>query len=197
MLRGGGPGDYVTCENECRPAPPGTAWEMCTCINDMWGFTRHDYNYKTVNQLIFTLTQCAAQGGNFLLNIGPRPDGSVPAPQARRLMAVGDWLKVHGEAIYGTERLRRAFTANGRLTRRDGRVYFHVFYWPGRRYPVARLDAETLGAPIGAAKVKAWLLTTGQRLKTEWDGNRLVLSGLPASPPDRRNTVIVVEATAR
>jgi hypothetical protein len=50
---------------------------MCVCISDLWGYCPHDYNYKTVSQLVFLPVDCAVQGGNLLLNIGPRPDGSV------------------------------------------------------------------------------------------------------------------------
>ncbi len=191
--RNGIPGDFDTCENECHPAPMGVDWEMCTCINDMWGYTPHDYNYKTVNQLLFLLANCACQGGNLLLNIGPRADGTIPEEQAERLRAVGDWLRIHGEAIRGTERLSKAMFAGGRITRKGRRLYLHTLYWPGNRMIVANLPAETLQATPGEAVVHARILTTGQPLDCHWDGTRLILEGLPETPPDRANTIITLD----
>ena len=107
------PEDFTTqhSENVCRASEPGRSWEMCTCMNDLWGYCPHDYNYKTVNQLIFLLVDCAVQGGNFLLNIGPRPDGSVPGPQVERLEAVGEWLKIHGESRFTASNALKVLTS--------------------------------------------------------------------------------------
>lgn len=191
--RAGTAEDFVTCENECKPAARGTDWEMCVCINDLWGYARHDYNHKTVNQLIFLLVNCAVQGGNFLLNIGPRGDGSVPGEQIARLEAVGQWLERHGDAVYGVERLEQPMFGNGRVTRREGRLYFHVLYWPGTTMRIPGLTADLLGGAPGAAQVKARLLTTGQELKTAWDDDILVIAGLPPEPPDKADSVVVLE----
>jgi alpha-L-fucosidase len=184
--------DYVTCENECRPAPPGTAWEMCTCINDLWGYCRHDYNYKTRNQILFLLVNCAVQGGNLLLNVGPQANGTVPARQQRVLSQVGDWLAVHGDSVYGVDRLPSPYFGAGRITRKGGRLYLHTFYWPGRTMRVPNLTADLLGGPPGTVPVTASILTTGHPAPTRWDGTVLTISGLPASPPDRADTVIVL-----
>lgn len=191
--RSGTKEDYVTCENECKPAPYGEDWEMCTCINDIWGYCEHDYNYKTVNQLIFLLVNCATQGGNLLLNIGPRGDGSVPVEQVKRLQAVGRWLDVHGESVYGTERFRRAFFGYGRVTRKGHRLYFHILYWPGETMRIPRLESDMLGGEAGRVKIRAMLLTTGQRVKTRWDGSTLVICGLPSAPPDKADSVLAVD----
>lgn len=131
--RSGSPEDFSCCENECRPSPRGRDWEMCICINDIWGYCEHDYNYKTVNQLIFLLANCASQGGNLLLNVGPRPDGSIPGEQVARLEAMGKWLKTNGESIYGSERPERAMTGCGRVTAAGDAVYIHALYWFGKQ----------------------------------------------------------------
>ena len=190
------PEDYSTPENVCRPAPYGRNWEMCICINDLWGYHPHDYNYKTVNQLIFLLVNCATQGGNLLLNIGPRGDGSVPEEQVERLQAIGGWLKVHGESVYGVERLKNPFFNSGRVTRKGGRLYFHGFYWPGKTMRIPDLYPGILQGTPGTAEVKAQVLTTGQPAEAHWDGDVLVISGLPATPPDRADTVVIVDVTA-
>jgi alpha-L-fucosidase len=95
--RSGSPEDFSCCENECRPSPRGRDWEMCICINDIWGYCEHDYNYKTVNQLIFLLANCASQGGNLLLNVGPRPDGSIPADGAHHSYSGALWCEPAGD----------------------------------------------------------------------------------------------------
>ena len=188
--RAGVAGDYVTCENECKPAPRGTDWEMCTCINDLWGYAAHDYNFKTANQLIFNLVNCATQGGNFLLNIGPRADGSVPEAQVERLEAVGHWLRTHGEAVYGVERLPVPFIGGGRVTRNDGKYYLHIFYWPGSTMRLTRLPSDLLA---NRSTLQARVLTTGESAAAHWDGDTLVITNLPAIPPDQMDTVVVVE----
>ena len=134
--RSGSPEDFSTCENECHPAPMGRDWEMCICINDIWGYCEHDYNYKTVNQLVFMLANCACRGGNLLLNVGPRPDGPIPGGQIARLEAVGAWLKVNGESIYGCERLDKPGIGCGRITRANGSTYIHSLYWFGERFRI-------------------------------------------------------------
>ncbi|MHB9026497.1 MAG: alpha-L-fucosidase [Armatimonadota bacterium] len=187
------PEDYTTPENECTPAPPGRDWEMCTCINDLWGYNPHDYNYKTLNQLIFLLVSCAVQGGNLLLNIGPRPDGSVPEQQVSRMEALGDWLKIHGESIYGVERLPDCFFNSGRVTRKGQRLYFHTFYWPGSTLRLPRLSADTLQGAPGKARVQAQVLTTGQPAQARWEGDMLLITDLPADPPDQADTVVAVD----
>ncbi len=192
--RAGTDEDYVTCENECKPASYGEDWEMCICINDLWGYARHDYNYKTVNQLIFMLVNCAVQGGNFLLNIGPRADGTVPGEQIARLEAVGQWLARHGDAVYGVECLRAPMFGGGRITRRHGRLYLHVFYWPGTTLRIPALTQETLGGVPGKTEIRARLMTTGQPLETAWERDVLVINGLPPAPPDDADSVVVLEA---
>jgi hypothetical protein len=167
--------------------------ELLTRINDLWGYGRHDHNYKTRQQLLFLLANCACHGGNLLLNIGPRADGRVPALQRRRLAELGRWLAVNGEAIRGTERLAHPMSASGRVVRKGNALYYHVFYWPGREMVIADLDDDTLGGPVGAVPIRAHLLAGGAPLTTRWEGRRLFVTGLPAAPPDPADTVIVLE----
>ncbi len=96
-------GDYTTPEKRI-PAVgyPGTDWEACMTVGDKWGYNRYDLNIKTPAMVIRQLEQCAARGGNLLLNINPRGDGSVPEYVSRVFRRVGAWMKVNGEAIYGS-----------------------------------------------------------------------------------------------
>lgn len=191
--RSGLPEDFYTAENAFTPPPAGRDWELCTCINDLWGYHPHDYNYKTRNQLIFLLVSCAVNGGNLLLNIGPRGDGSVPEPQVERMEQLGDWLAVHGESVYGVERLAQNGFNSGRVTRKGRTLYLHTFYWPGARMRVPYLTAETLQGEPGRAPVRAWCLTTGEPAEAHWDGDVLEITGLPGEPPDKADTVVAVE----
>ncbi len=191
--RAGLPGDFDTPEGAFPHAVPVRDWELCACLNDMWGYTRHDHQYKSRNQLVFLLANCACHGGNLLLNIGPKPDGSIPVRQRQRLQELGRWLAVHGEAIRGTERLPRPMTASGRATRKNGKLYYHVFYWPGRQMTIADLDDGLLGGPVGSVGVNTRLLGVDVPLTTRWEGRRLLVTGLPAVPPDPADSVIVLE----
>lgn len=194
--RSGLPEDFDTCENQFKPSPPGRDWEMCTCINDIWGYCEHDYNYKTVGQLIFNIVNCAGAGGNFLLNVGPKPDGTIPQQQVSRLEAVGEWMKIHRESVCGTERPAKQFLGCGRITRKGSRLYLHAFYWPGERMVLGLVDEETFPGKVGKSEVSAHILTTGQSASAYWDGRRLVIEGLPAEPPDRRDTVVALDVTS-
>ena len=191
--RAGVPGDFDTPEGAFPHAVPERDWELCACISDMWGYTRHDHNCKTRNQLVFLLANCACYGGNLLLNIGPKPDGGIPARQRQRLRELGRWMAVNGEAIRGTERMSRPMTASGRVTRKNGKLYYHVLYWPGREMMIADLDEAALGGLVGAVGVKARMLGADVPLTTRWEGRRLLVTGLPAAPPDPADSVIVLE----
>ena len=103
-LGGGYQGDFVTPEQHI-PANgyPGESWETCMTINDTWGYKSDDTNFKSPELLIRNLIDIASKGGNYLLNVGPDATGVIPAPEQEGMLAIGKWLKVNGEAIYGTQ----------------------------------------------------------------------------------------------
>jgi alpha-L-fucosidase len=101
--RNGLPGDFATPEQHLSPPHPWRPWEACVTLNESWSYHAGDHEWKTEAQLLDMLTRCAQGNGNLLLNVGPRPDGSVPEPCTRVLARVGAWLRRNGEAIYGTE----------------------------------------------------------------------------------------------
>lgn len=192
--RAGQGGDFKTPENTMTAAEPGQAWELCNTINDSWGYHEYDHNYKTINQLIFMLVNCVVHGGNLLLNIAPRPDGTVPTEQVQRLEAVGRWLEVNGESVYGVTRLPMLYTSNGRITRKGRTLYLHCFYWAGSSLAIANLNDEVLGGgKVGSSVLKARLLATGEPVDARWEGTRLILDGMPQEALDSADTVIAVE----
>lgn len=99
-----GMGDYETPEQGppvVRPDYP--YWELCLTMNDSWGFQHNDKNYKSPQQVIDIFADCVSKGGNLLLDIGPKADGTIPAEQENVLKELGKWTNKHAEAIYGTQ----------------------------------------------------------------------------------------------
>jgi len=102
-LGGGFKGDSETPEGHI-PAQgyPGKDWETCMTMNGSWGYKSDDHAWKSTETLIRNLVDIASKGGNYLLNVGPTAEGIIPEPSVERLKAIGAWMKVNGEAIYGT-----------------------------------------------------------------------------------------------
>ena len=98
-----GYGDYATPEQGVPITKPFSKfWELCMTMNNSWGYQPNDKNYKTVNQIIRIFVDCISMGGNLLLDIAPKPDGTIPTEQVTILKGLGRWTKKHKEAIYGT-----------------------------------------------------------------------------------------------
>lgn len=130
-------GDFQTPEQDIPPAGlPGRDWEACQTLNDTWEYTHYDRNWKSPTTLVRELIDTASKGGNYLVNIGPKPDGTIPQSNIDILRAIGGWMRVHGDSIYGTS--ASPFPRQlpwGRCTQRslgDGvtRLYLHIFRWP-------------------------------------------------------------------
>jgi len=98
-----GYGDYGTPEQGLPVRPPHDKyWELCMTINDSWGYQGKDRNYKSPSQVIRIFAECISMGGNLLLDIGPKPDGTIPEEQAEVLKELGRWTSKHSQAIFGT-----------------------------------------------------------------------------------------------
>jgi alpha-L-fucosidase len=109
-------GDFGTPEQEIPKEAAGLAWESCMTMNDTWGFKRNDHNWKSAKVLIRNLIDIASKGGNYLLNIGPMADGSIPPASVERLQTIGKWMSANGESIYGTSAGPIGQPAWGRVT---------------------------------------------------------------------------------
>ena len=98
-----GYGDYATPEQGVPVVRPESKyWELCMTMNDSWGYQHTDTNYKTPHMLLRTYVDCLSNGGNLLLDIGPREDGTIPEEQVAILKEFGRWNHKHAEAIYDT-----------------------------------------------------------------------------------------------
>ncbi len=180
-------GDFITPEQHI-PATGmlGVDWETCMTMNTTWGYSEHDRQWKSSETLIRNLIDIASKGGNYLLNIGPKADGSVPQESVRAMHAIGAWMKVNGESIYGTtagpfEKLDWGRCTQRRLSSGKTRLYLQVFDWPrdGRlRIPLAA------GSPA-----EARLLAGGKSLRVLTDEQQISIA-VPAEAPDKISTVI-------
>jgi len=183
------PEDFSTPEQRIVAEPPadGRGWEACMTMNDSWGYHRSDDNWKSPKQCIRNLITCARDGGNYLLNIGPKPDGSIPAPSIRILTEVGKWMDKHGHRIYGADRceVRRSLFAN--FTRKGKTLYVHCHHWPGDSWAIAGLRTK-----VRSAK----LLCTRQRVRFEQDRFRVRFWGLPKKAPEKPVTVLALECAS-
>jgi alpha-L-fucosidase len=175
-------GDFSTPEQTVE-ATKGD-WESCMTLNDSWGYTAADDNWKSPQRVVRNLVECARDGGNYLLNIGPKPDGSVPEPSVRILSTAGKWMQKNGSAIYGAQKCRFRFGNTADYTRKGNTLYTHVHFWPG--------DTVTVGG-IRTKVKSARLLASGKDVRFTQQGSQLIFSGLPAQAPDDPVTVIAAE----
>lgn len=186
---GGYAGDFGTPEQEIpETGLPGVDWESCMTMNNNWGYNKADKNYKSAKDLVQKLVDIASKGGNFLLNIGPKADGTFPQESIDRLKAIGDWMKINGESIYGTTASPFEHIKWGRVTQKKSAdktlLYLHVFDWP--QDGLLRLNG------IANNPQMVYLLATKEKLGVISNGNSVIIQ-LPAAAPDPVNTVIVLE----
>ena len=185
---GFGYGDYATPEQNIPPRGLPGPWETCMTINNTWGYKRQDHNFKSVKVLLTNLIKCASGGGNFLLNVGPTAKGIIPKPEVDRLLAMGKWLQVNGDAIYGSHRtpFARALPF-GYATQKQGKLFLEVTEWPASR---------TLVVPMTNKIVGAYLLANPYIPLRTATGNDGQLVYLPANAPDPIATVVVLHVNA-
>jgi len=183
-------GDFITPEQHI-PATgmPGVDWETCMTLNTTWGYSEHDHAWKSDETLIRNLVDIASKGGNYLLNIGPKGDGSVPEESVKSLHAIGAWMKKNGESIYGTQASPFASLAWGRCTQKklaggNTRLYLHVFDWPK--------DSKIVLPGLTNRPLKARLLDGGRRLDATAGENGVVVV-MPAIASDPIATVAVLD----
>ncbi|UCH36300.1 MAG: alpha-L-fucosidase [Armatimonadota bacterium] len=175
------PEDFGTPEQKIEASQ--RPWESCMTMNDNWGYVPGNNRYKRTDQLIQNLVRCVSGGGNYLLNVGPKRDGTFPVMAQIRLKQIGRWMKANGQSVYGCGPAPFADEAVGLTTAKGNTVYLHLFRWPGESVSVAGVTV-----PVTSAKV----LATGQRVSVKQDGDQLMLSDLPRRAPDVWDSVIAI-----
>jgi alpha-L-fucosidase len=183
--RSGIPGDFATPEQSISVLPPFGRWEACMTTNDTWGWHATDHRWKSREQIVRALVACAAGGGNLLLNVGPKGDGSLPQPAVSLLDAVGDWVAANGTSIYGSTRSPWLAHAYGVMTCTPGRLYLHCFSWPA--------DGEIRLGFLDSRATGGRLLAGGERVTVDQNDDVLVVRDLPDAPPDDVDTVVEVD----
>jgi alpha-L-fucosidase len=188
------PGDHKTPEQRIPNLKDldGTDWETCMTMNGTWGYKSYDHNYKTPETLIRNLVDIASKGGNFLLNVGPTDLGEFPQESVDLLAKMGQWMKVNGEAVYGTKASPWGLFEWGRCTKKETKngttLYFSVFNWPA--------DGKLLIPGLKNGVSSAIVLATGAKLRTSGASDGLTII-LPAKGPDPIASVIKVEVRGK
>ena len=190
-LGGGVLGDFRTSEQRIpASAMLGRALEVNMTINNSWGYRSDDLHWKSARQLIRDLSDIASKDGNYLLNIGPTAEGLIPRPEIDRLLAIGRWLRLNGEAIYST---RGSIYPNalpwGRTTQRTAggsgmTLYLHVWDWPA--------DGKLLLPDIRQVPLNGWLMANGMKVAVTASKEGLVVT-LPDNAPDPDVSIVALE----
>lgn len=184
------PGDYKTPEQRIPNLAEldGKDWETCMTMNETWGYKSYANNWKSVETLVRNLIDIASKGGNYLLNVGPKADGTFPQQSIDILKGMGDWMKVNGEAIYGTTASPFAPVSWGRITAKEdnGRttLYLHVFDWPK--------DGKLVTPALANQVVSVRLLGSNEKIKAKTEDGAVEIK-LPAKAPNAIASVIRLE----
>ena len=181
-------GDYLDTSDrpeELRPTPGD--WEAIPTTNESYGYDKLDSVHKPVSYFIQLLAKTAAKGGNVLLNIGPRGNGTIDPPDAEILAGIGKWMAVNGESIHSTQRTPLDRQVWGDSTVKGDTLYLHVMHWPS--------GGKLLVGGLLSGVKQAYLLsdTAKKPLKTERVGTEDLLVRVPAAAPDPVDTVIVLK----
>lgn len=164
-------------------------WEAVPTTNDSYGYSKYDNSHKLPAFFIRLIVKASARGGNVLLNMGPKSDGTIDTKDVSIFKGIGAWFKVNGESIYGTERTPLTVQSWGETTVKGNRLYLHVFNWPK--------DGKIVLGGLGNSVAKAYLLSDvakkGLTVKKVNNTDYLIEGGAKAI--DAVNTVVVVETT--
>lgn len=192
--RSGVPEDFGTPEQKIEADKSGRMWEACMTMNEAWGYTPIDKEYKSAWTILSKLREVAAGGGNLLLNVGPSPAGDVPYECTAAFNQVGQWLRVYGPTIYAATDpipVNGGHLVCGNYTRKGNTLYFHCSRWPGSRLILRDVPGRVRSVRLYGGKKLRFLQETAFRFT--YPLPRLVISGMPELPPDSLCTVIEIE----
>lgn len=178
-------GDYETPEQGVPiTRPKNKYWELCYTMNDSWGYQPFDTHYKTPNMIVRTLVECIAMGGNLLLDIGPKENGTIPEPQIAILKELGRWTAKHKEAVYETrEGISPSFLKDKNAFSKDGKTLF--VYLENVKDQVRITGLHTKPTSVR-------MVGTSETIAPDYDGYHL---NLPLSHNNFDSTVTVLAIT--
>lgn len=188
-------GDFSTPEQNIVAAPRGRGWEACQTMNESWGFHKNDDGWRSPKEIVRNLAICARDGGNYLLNIGPKPDGSIPPESVKILTAVGKWMDRFSHTIRGAERIDLFWdpmsfgwgSTFANFTCQNKTLFVHCFFWPGSDWSIGGV----------LTKIKsATLVGTGKKVKFKQDRFRVHFTGLPAKAPFQPVSVLALKCAS-
>lgn len=180
--------NYLTPEQHIPDAGLPYPWETCMTMGNSWSYVPND-KYKPANELIEKLVDIVSKGGNFLLNIGPGPDGELDSTAYQRLKEMGNWIKINGEAIYGSrmfsvfgegENIRYTQSKNGEVK------YIFLFDFPKEKLLLTKISFSK--------NTKLQLLGSASKLSWKQKGNAVEVN-VPASLKSISNYVWVIKVT--
>ncbi len=162
---GHGLGDYIVAgDNEILTTEQIMRWETPGTMNNTWGYSKYDNDWKSEKELIYWIVNIISRGGNYLLNIGPKPDGSIPEGTIKGFQAIGRWMKINSEAVYGTNAWQIIHEGASELTSKG------------------TLDRQEKGFSTTITSKDIWFTTKGNNLYAialEWpDNNRLKVKSI-------------------
>lgn len=181
-------GDFDTPEQSITASSNGRPWESCMTMNDSWGYTKNDKNFKSSSTIIRNLIKVASLGGNYLLNVGPDATGKIPQPEISILKDLAGWMRLNSESIYDTYASPFKFTPWGNATTKltaDGNtsIYLHIFNWPG---------GEKLHVPgVKNKLLSALVLANGKTVNGDNDDTGITLD-IPVGPVDNISSVVKI-----
>jgi alpha-L-fucosidase len=120
------PEQYMPTREICKKNGESIPWELCTTMNDSWGYNAYDNNYKTSDFIILKLVECVSKSGNLIVNIGPDANGEIPYPQQKILSEIGEWMDKNQESIYDCGKSKFERPDWGRYTQNKNVVYAHI-----------------------------------------------------------------------
>ena len=166
------------------PETPGL-WESIPTTNESYGYHQYDRTHKPPEHFVRLLAMTVGKGGNMLLNIGPKGDGAIDAPDAAILTGIGEWMKTNSESIYGCDRPPLAVQPWGTSTSKGPRLYLHIFDWPK--------DGRLIVGGLKSTPASAKILGTKTTLATRRLNPDDLEITVPAPAPDKVDSVIVLD----
>jgi len=181
--------DFGTPEGRVVPGKGSQAWEACVSMSPAWSHVRGNRKWATAPDVVEMLAKAAGGGGNLLLNVGPRANGTLPPEPVESLKALGKWIAKNGEALYGKVDVTRGklnLMNTGTWTLKDKTAYFWVL-----RY--SDTGQIVIGRFRGGKLRKASWLATGKAIDFEQIGSRVFLNNLPRENPDSTVGIPVIK----